>query len=113
MKELSARPPARSSGMNVPYMDKVLEYAKKVNPGVPMEKRDIRTVQAWIKVSLAAAGLQRADKKGKLNGPEIKAALESLKDWYPFNKENALGVGPYTITDKDHRPTLGRSSLHY
>jgi branched-chain amino acid transport system substrate-binding protein len=89
----------------VPYMDKVLEYAKKLNPGVPIEKRDIRTVQAWTKVSLAAAGLAAADKKGSLKGPEIKAALESLKDWYPFNKENALGVGPYTITDKDHRPT--------
>jgi branched-chain amino acid transport system substrate-binding protein len=92
-------------GDNVPFMDKVIEYAKKLNPGVPIEKRDIRTVQAWTKVSLAAAGLAAADKKGSLKGPEIKAALESLKDWYPFNKENALGVGPYTITDKDHRPT--------
>ena len=82
-----------------------MEYAKKLNPGVPIEKRDIRTVQAWIKVSMAKAGLEAADKKGTLKGPEIKAALESLKDWYPFNKENALGVGPYTITDKDHRPT--------
>ena len=52
-----------------------------------------------------AAGLQRADKEGKLDGPGIKAALESLKDWYPFDTKNALGVGPYTITDKDHRPT--------
>jgi branched-chain amino acid transport system substrate-binding protein len=92
-------------GMDVPYMDKVIQYAKKLNPGVPIEKRDIRTVQAWIKVSMAKAGLEAADKKGALKGPEIKAALESLKDWYPFNKENALGVGPYTITDKDHRPT--------
>jgi branched-chain amino acid transport system substrate-binding protein len=92
-------------GMNVPYMDKVLEYAKKLNPGVPIEKRDIRTVQGWTKVSLAVAGLAAADKKGSLKGPDIKAALESLKDWYPFNTQNALGVGPYTITDKDHRPT--------
>ena len=56
-------------------------------------------------MSLAAAGLQIADKKGSLKGPDIKAALESLRDWYPFNTKNALGVGPYTITDKDHRPT--------
>ncbi len=92
-------------GMNVPYMDKVVEYAKKLNPYVPMEKRSIRTVQGWVKASLAAAGLQAADKKGSLKGPELKAALESLKGWYPFNTKNALGVGPYTITDKDHRPT--------
>jgi branched-chain amino acid transport system substrate-binding protein len=91
--------------MKVPFMDKVLQYCKKVNPGVPIEKRDIRTVQGWLKVSLAVAGLTAADKKGKLDGPAIKASLESLKDWYPFNTKDALGVGPYTITDKDHRPT--------
>ncbi len=92
-------------GMDVPMMDKVLEYCKKVNPGVPIEKRDIRTVQAWVKVAMAAAGLAGADKKGKLDGPSIKDALESLKDWYPFDTKNALGVGPYTITPTDHRPT--------
>lgn len=92
-------------GMDVPYMDKVVEYCKKVNPGVPLEKRTIRTVQAWLKVSLATAGLSGALKKGKLDGPTIKASLESLKGWYPFNEKNALGRGPYTITPTDHRPT--------
>ncbi len=91
--------------MDVPMMDKVREYAQKLNPGIPMEKRDVRTVQGWTKVSLAVAGLAGADKKGKLDGPSIKAALESLKDWYPFDTKNALGVGPYTITPTDHRPT--------
>ncbi|MFH0957924.1 MAG: ABC transporter substrate-binding protein, partial [Pseudomonadota bacterium] len=91
--------------MDVPYMEKVREYCKKVNPGVPMDKRDIRTVQGWLKVGLAAAGLKIADKKGNIDGPSLKASLESLKDWYPFDTKNALGVGPYTITDKDHRPT--------
>ena len=102
---LSAPHHARSWIWMFPYMDKVREYTQKVNPGVPMDKRDIRTVQGWLKVSLAAAGLQRADKKGNIDGPSLKAALESLKDWYPFDTKNALGVGPYTITDKDHRPT--------
>ncbi len=91
---------------NFPYMDKVREYCKKVNPGVPMDKRDIHTVQGWLKVSLGAAGLKIADKKGNLDGPTLKAALESFRDWYPFDTKDALGVpGPYTITDKDHRPT--------
>jgi branched-chain amino acid transport system substrate-binding protein len=92
-------------GDNVPYMDKVVEYAKKVNPGVPEEKRDIRTVQAWLKVSMAVAGLKGALQKGKLDGPTIKGAMESLKDWYPFDTKDALGRGPYTITATDHRPT--------
>jgi branched-chain amino acid transport system substrate-binding protein len=92
-------------GMDVPLMDKVVEYCKKVNPGVPIEKRTVRTVQGWLKVSMAAGGLGIADKKGKLSGPAIKAALESFRDWYPFNVKNALGRPGTTITDKDHRPS--------
>jgi branched-chain amino acid transport system substrate-binding protein len=92
-------------GDKVPYMDKIMEYAKKVNPGVPEDRRTIRTVQGWLKVSLAKAGLEGALKKGKLDGPTIKASMESLRDWYPFNTKNALGRGPYTITPTDHRPT--------
>jgi len=92
-------------GMDVPLMDKVLEYAKKVNPGVPIEKRDIRTVQAWLKVGMAASALGIAGEKGKLDGPAIKAALETFKDWFPYNTPNALGRPGTTITDKDHRPS--------
>ena len=41
-------------GDKVPMMDKVMEYAAKVNPNVPKEKRDIRTVQAWVKFKPAS-----------------------------------------------------------
>lgn len=92
-------------GMDVPLMDKVIEYTKKVNPGVPLEKRDIRTVQGWLKVAMAAGALAIADKKGPLSGPAIKEALESFRDWYPFNTPNALGRPGTTITDQDHRPS--------
>lgn len=92
-------------GDKVPYMDKVLEYCKKVNPDVEIEKRDIRTVQAWLKVAMAVAALKGADKKGKLDGPSIKAELESFKGWNPFDTPNALGRGDYTITPDDHRPS--------
>jgi branched-chain amino acid transport system substrate-binding protein len=90
-------------GMDVPLMDKVLEYCKKVNPSIPIEKRTVRTVQGWLKVSMAAGALAAA--KENLDGPSIKAALESFKDWYPFNTPNALGRPATTITDKDHRPS--------
>ena len=92
-------------GMDVPYMKEVLEYAKKLNPGVPIAKRDIRTVQAWLKMGMAASALKIADKKGQLNGPGIKDALESFKDWSAFDTPKALGRPPYTITAKDHRPS--------
>jgi branched-chain amino acid transport system substrate-binding protein len=48
-----------------------------------------------------AAGMQIADKAGKLDGPGIKAALEGMKDFVPFNTQ---GMCPaVTWTDKDHR----------
>ncbi len=86
-------------GEKVPLMDKVIEYAKKMNPGVPLENRLIRTVQAWVDVLLMREALVRADKAGKLNGPGIKEAFETIKDWTP-----GLGRPPITITPADHRP---------
>lgn len=86
-------------GENVPLMDKVTEYAKKMNPGVPLQNRMIRTVQSWVDVLLMREALIRADKAGQLNGPGIKAAFESIREWTP-----GLGRPPVTITAADHRP---------
>ena len=44
-------------------------------------------------------GLKRADKAGQLNGPGLKAALETLKDF------NTGGLtAPISFTPTDHRP---------
>lgn len=86
-------------GEKVPLMDKVLEYGKKINPGVPPEARMIRTVQSWVQVLMMAEAMKRADKAGKLNGPGIKEAFETFKDWTP-----GLGRPPITLTATDHRP---------
>jgi branched-chain amino acid transport system substrate-binding protein len=86
-------------GDKVPLMDKVLEYGKKMNPGVPPEARMIRTVQAWAQVLMMAEGMRRADKAGKLNGPGLKEGLETLRGWTP-----GLGLPPVTLTATDHRP---------
>jgi branched-chain amino acid transport system substrate-binding protein len=98
-------------GMDVPHMDKVIEYTKKINPGVRQEVRDIRTVQAWVKVQMAAEAMKIADKKGQLNGPGIKAALETFRNWSLFNTPGALGRPPVTYTSTDHRP--GSVSMIY
>lgn len=94
-------------GMDVPMMDKVMEYAKKISPGVPAAKRDIRTVQAWVKFGMIRSALSIADKKtgGKLGGPAIKAAFETFKDWYAFDTPKALGRPAVTYTATDHRPS--------
>jgi branched-chain amino acid transport system substrate-binding protein len=83
-----------------PAKKKVLEYAKKLNPGIPLENRLIRTVQGWVKVTLAVEAMKKADKAGKLNGPGIKDAFESFRDW-PGLKE--FGGQLVTITPTDHR----------
>ncbi|MBI4841937.1 MAG: ABC transporter substrate-binding protein [candidate division NC10 bacterium] len=86
-------------GEKVPMMEKVMEYAKRMNPGVPLENRLIRTVQSWVDVLMMREALVRADKAGKLNGPGVKEAFETLREWTP-----GLGRPPVTITPADHRP---------
>ena len=86
-------------GQNVPLMDKVVEYAKKYNPGIPLEKRTIHTVQGWANALGLAEALRRADKAGDLSGEGIlKHGFETMRD-YDFG----LGVAPATFTATDHR----------
>jgi branched-chain amino acid transport system substrate-binding protein len=92
-------------GMDVPGMDKVVEYTKKINPGVSQEVRDIRTVQGWVKVLITTDAIKIADKKGQLNGPGIKAALETFRNWNPLGLDNGLGRPGITYTPTDHRPS--------
>jgi branched-chain amino acid transport system substrate-binding protein len=88
-------------GQNVPFMDKVVEYAKKLNPGVPQKDRLLRTTQAWANVLLMAEALKRADKAGNLTGEGIRTkGFETMQNW-----QMALGgIAPLTYTDSDHRP---------
>ncbi len=86
-------------GEDVPMMDKVVEYAKKYNPGVPLEKRTIHTVQAWANALGLAEALRRADAAGGLTGPNIlHKGFETMR-----NFKIGLGVAPITYTAKDHR----------
>jgi len=86
-------------GENVPMMDKVVEYAKKFNPGIPSEKRLIRTVQGWGDVLILWEALKRADKAGGLSGENIlKNGFETMKDY-----DIGLGAAPVNFTATDHR----------
>jgi len=90
-------------GENVPVMDKVVEYAKKYNPGIPREKRLIRTVQAWGDVLVLWEALKRADKAGDLSGEGIlKKGFETMR-----NFDIGLGAPPVTYTSTDHRAATG------
>jgi branched-chain amino acid transport system substrate-binding protein len=98
-------------GLDVPLMDQVIAYGKKVNPGLKRENRTTRAIMGWVKVLLAREALIRADKAGNLNGPGIKEAFESLRDYNIAGIPNALGRPPITYTPTDHRP--GSSATVY
>ena len=53
-------------GMDVPMMDDVKAYAKKYNPGIPEDKRLIRTIQGWCNVLVAT---EAHDTGGQGRGP--------------------------------------------
>ncbi|MEW6674075.1 MAG: ABC transporter substrate-binding protein [Thermodesulfobacteriota bacterium] len=86
-------------GENVPMMDKVVAYGQKYNPGVPKEKRLVRTGQAWANVLALWEALKRADKAGGLSGENIlKKGFETMQ-----NFDIGLNVPPLTYTATDHR----------
>jgi branched-chain amino acid transport system substrate-binding protein len=85
---------------NIKLMDQVVAYAKKYNPGVPLEDRTIHTLQAWASTLGMAEGMRRADKAGQFNGEGIlRKGFETMKDY-----EIGLGMAPVTFTATDHRP---------
>ena len=86
-------------GENVPTMDKVVAYGQKFNPGVPKEKRLVRTIQAWANTLALWEALKRADKAGGLGGENIlKKGFETMQ-----NHDLGLNVPPLTYTSTDHR----------
>ena len=95
--------PCKFFGQPSDMMDKVVEYAKKVNPGVPLEKRLIRTVQGWANGIILWEAMKRADKAGDLTGPGIMTkGFETMRNFHI-----GLGAGDVTYTATDHRPAGG------
>jgi branched-chain amino acid transport system substrate-binding protein len=95
--------PCAFYGQNYKNMDLLIETAKKFNPGIPQEKRLIRTVQAWGDALITWEALKRADKAGDLTGPGVMMkGFETMKDF-----DIGLGASPVSFTSADHRPTTG------
>ncbi len=91
--------PSAFFGGKAPLMETVRSYAKRLNPGVPPEKRLIHTTKGWGAVLVLAEALRIADKAGDLSGPGIVKAFETFRD-----KDLGLGGAPVTYTATDHRP---------
>jgi branched-chain amino acid transport system substrate-binding protein len=84
-------------GEKVPGMKKLVEFHQKNHPG---ETADAIYVRGWCYVLVWSEALKRADKAGQLNGPGVKAALETFKDFDLGGLTN-----PITYTATDHRPS--------
>ena len=86
-------------GEDTPLMDTITMYGKKYNPGVSVENRLIRTIQAWANVLALREALKRADTAGELSGENImKKGFETFD-----GVDIGLGVPPLTYTSSDHR----------
>jgi branched-chain amino acid transport system substrate-binding protein len=82
-------------GTNVPGMKRLEDFHKANHPN---DTHDAMYVRGWATFLVWAEGLKRADKAGQLNGPGVKAALETLKDFDLGGLTN-----PVTYTADDHR----------
>jgi len=95
--------PCAFYGQQVTNMDIVVASAKKYSPGVPQEKRLIRTIQAWGDALILWEAMKRAEKAGILTGEAImKKGFETLSDF-----RIGLGAAPINFTPTDHRPATG------
>ena len=79
-------------GANVPGMKAVVASAGG-------KKYTLHYVKSWVSMLVMAEGLKRAKKAGKLNGPGLKEALETLR-----NYDTGGLTAPITFTPTDHRP---------
>jgi len=84
-------------GENVPGMKALLDFHKAHHPN---DTHDAMYVRGWTYVMVWSEALRRADKAGKLTGPGVKEAAETLRDFDVGGLTNHL-----TYTATDHRPT--------
>ena len=90
--------PVAMYGANVAGMKPILEFNQKNSPDAV---HTVRYIQGWTAMMVMWEGLKRADKAGQLNGPGLKAALETLKDFDTGDLTPAI-----TYTPTDHRPAM-------
>jgi branched-chain amino acid transport system substrate-binding protein len=88
-------------GENVPGMKLIKEITKG-------QHQNTHYIRGWVSMMVLCEALKIADKKGQLNGPGVKAALETIKDY------DTGGLTPkITFTPTDHRPNMSAKVYEY
>lgn len=88
-------------GDDVPGM-KLIEQVTKG------EYQNTHYIRGWVSMMALCEALKIADKKGQLNGPGVKAALETFKDFDTGGLTSKL-----TYTPTDHRPNMSAKVYEY
>ena len=83
-------------GSKVPGMKQLMEVQRY--PGAQV----VHYIRGYVSMMVLTEALKIADKKGQLNGPGVKAALETLKDF----DTGGLTPAKLTFTPTDHRPSM-------
>ena len=78
-------------------MKRLMDYHQKNHPS---DTHDAIYVRGWSYVLVWTEALKRADKAGQLNGPGVKAAMETIQNFDLGGLTN-----PVTYTTSDHRPS--------
>jgi branched-chain amino acid transport system substrate-binding protein len=82
-------------GSKAPGMKQLMEITKN-------QPQVTHYIRGYVSMMVLTEALKIADKKGQLNGPGVKAALESLKDF----DTGGLSANKITFTPADHRPFM-------
>ncbi len=87
--------------VDVPGMKDAREFLK--GQGTTLEEKGVHYIQAWWTMAVMVEGIRKTVASGKeLNGENIKASLETLKDF------DTGGVTvPITFTPQDHHGSKG------
>jgi len=88
-------------GDDVPGMKLIKERTKG-------KYQNTHFIRGWVSMMVLCEALKIADKKGQLNGPGVKAALESFRN---FDTQGL--TAKITFTDKDHRPNMSARIYEY
>lgn len=84
-------------GNDVPGMAPLMEMHRREHPD---DTHIVPYVQGWAAMMVMWEGLKIADKNGKLNGPGLKEALETLTNF----DTGGLTAAPISFSSASHRP---------
>jgi branched-chain amino acid transport system substrate-binding protein len=82
-------------GSKVPGMKQLMEITKN-------QPQVTHYIRGYVSMMVLTEALKRADKKGKIDGPSVKAALETLKDF----DTGGLTPAKISFSPTDHRPAM-------